>query len=163
MKEMVDAVEKFAVEQNILKEDALQMTVDECIRKWHTFINPTKCTISVADAAALMFNFNLSINQYQMIRTLCLKHGVEFPTRNKVVECKRTYHPEITSYQLKSSVSVTSLLDETVSSLIKSNKKHVKNNGVYHLLGTFGVVVLAHTKFASNYQHIIGDGGNRTL
>ena len=79
---MVEAVERFAQEQNISKEEALQMTVDECHRIWHTPNNPSKCTIPVVDATALVYNVNLSTSQYQMIRTVCLKHEMVFPVKH---------------------------------------------------------------------------------
>ena len=45
MKEMVAAVEKFALEQNISREEALEMTVSECHRTWNTSITPAKSTV----------------------------------------------------------------------------------------------------------------------
>ena len=140
MKEMVEAVEEFAERHKLAKEDVLQMTVDECNRTWHSSIKNTKCTIPVVEATALLYNVNLSTNQYQMIRTVCLKYGVVFPPRNSIDNMKKMFHPEITSYQLKSSVDVTSLLDETVSSLIQLNKDpDTVDDGKYYLVGKFGV------------------------
>lgn len=72
LREMVEAVERFSQKQNISKEEALRMTVNECHRTWHTPDNQTKCPIPVVDAAALLYNVNLSTSQYQMIRTVCL-------------------------------------------------------------------------------------------
>ena len=118
MKEMVDTIEQFAEEQRMEKENVLQMIVYECHRKWHTSVKPSTRKIPIPDATALLYNVNLSLNQYQMVRTLCLPHGVEFPPRNDVDEYKHSLHPEITSCQLKSSVSVKSLLNETASSLV---------------------------------------------
>ena len=75
-----------------------------------------------------------------MIRSLCLPHGVVFPPRNRIDEVKKTFHPEISSYQLKSSVHITSLLDETAESLIKLNKTDDNTGGgIYYLVGKFGV------------------------
>ena len=42
MKEMVSAEEKFAMEQNISREDALEMTVSECHCTWNTSITLAK-------------------------------------------------------------------------------------------------------------------------
>ena len=121
MKEMVDALEEFATKHHLSKEDALQMTVDECNHVWRSTSNKAKCSIPVDEACALLYNANLSSNQYQMLRTVCLKYDVTFPTRNAIDQLKNTFHPEITSYQLKSSVDIKSLLCKTASSLIGLN------------------------------------------
>ena len=140
LKEMVSTLENFAADQGISNEDALQMTIEACRHTWKTPPDTVKCTIPVVDATALVFNVNLSTNQYQMIRTICLEHGVVFPPRNSIDQCKKLYHPEIFSTQLKSSVNPTSLLDETVLaliSLVKNDSDEARNS--YHLLGKFGV------------------------
>ena len=142
LKVMVQAVEKFATEQNITKEEALQKTVDACYRTWNTTVSrPAKSSMPVFDATAMMFNVNLSTQQYQMIRTLCLEHGIVLPPRNDVDNCKKKYHPEITSTQLKSSVEPTALLDETVSALVRLNKNGNHDDAgrkVYRMVGKFG-------------------------
>ena len=38
----------------------------------------------VSEATAMIYNIDISINQYQMIRSICLPHGIHFPTRNAV-------------------------------------------------------------------------------
>ena len=82
----------------------------------------------------------MSVHQYQMIRTLCLPFGVVFPPRNSIDKYKGTLHPEITSCQLKSSVCIKSLLDETVSSLVYLNKNAgSEENGEFRMVGKFGV------------------------
>ena len=73
-----------------------------------------------------------------MIRTACLKHDVVFPVRNDIDKYKSLFHPPISSCQLKSYVDVTSLLQETASSLMKMNSGH-EVSGSYHLVGKFGV------------------------
>ena len=88
----------------------------------------------------LLYNVNLSTNQYQMIRTVCLKYGIVFPTRNTIDDLKETFHPEITSYQLKSSVRVKSLLGETSSSLIQLNAPNNTEGDVkYSMVVKFSV------------------------
>ena len=138
LKKMVDAVEAFATEQKIAREDALDLIVEECNRSWNTSIISTKVSIPELDATALVYNLDLSIHQYQMLRTLCLSHGVSFPVRNAIDKVKKTLHPDITSYQLKSSVNPTSLLQETAASLVKISKTE-EIGGTFHLIGKFGV------------------------
>lgn len=126
LREMVEAVERFSQQQNISKEEAL--TVNECHRTWHTPDNPTKCTIPVVNAKALLYNVNLSTFQYQMIR------NVVFPDIDK---CKVLFHSEITS--CSNPVRITSLLYQTASSLVKLNSSDGDVNRSYHLVGKFGV------------------------
>lgn len=140
LKSMVENIESFAENQNLTKEDALKRIIDECNRKWNSSVQPQKSTIPVPDATALMYNVNLSVHQYQTIRTVCLLFGVVFPPRNSIDAYKRTLHPDITSFQLKSSVNIKSLLDETASSLIQLNKSAGREEtGEFRMVGKFGV------------------------
>ena len=75
LKEMVDTVGQFGMGQKVSKENVLQITTDEYNRKWHCS-GPDTSTFPIVDAVQLMFNMNLQ--QYQMIKTNCLKHGVAF-------------------------------------------------------------------------------------
>ena len=79
LKEAIIGIENFAIEQQIPKEEALQMVGEECNHAWHTDIALTKCTIPDNDAVAMMYSINVSSNQYQMLRTMCLPHNVVFP------------------------------------------------------------------------------------
>ena len=80
---------------------------------------------------------NLSVNQYQMLRSVCLPYGVVFPPRNRIDVVKRAFHPPITSFQMKSSVEITVLLEETAASLIKLYS--TEQGATYYLFGKFGV------------------------
>ena len=85
------------------KEKVLEMIIEECNRAWHLkpSVSAKKSNIPDVDATALIYNINLSTNQFQMIRTLCLPHNVVFPIRNKIDSMKKTFHPPINSCQLK--------------------------------------------------------------
>ena len=138
--EALSAIETFADEQRVSRENALRMVVDECNRKWHTDISPHVNTIPVDDAVSLIHNVNLSVNQYQMMRTMCLPFNVVFPTRNDVDGAKVKFHPPITSYQLKSEVNVKDLLRETADSVVELSSASEDTAGtVVTLVGKFGV------------------------
>ena len=139
LKEAVLAIETFAMEQNVAKEEALRMVTDECHRTWHTDVTPRECTITVHDAVALVYNVNISMNQYQMLRTLCLPHHVVFPTRNSIDAAKSRFHPAITSYQLKSSVDIKELVDQTAASIVNLSNASADSGGSLQLVGKFGV------------------------
>lgn len=142
LNEAVMCIENFANEQKLSNEEALRMVVEECNRTWHTDIGPNKCTIPDDDAVAMIYNINLSSSQYQMFRTLCLPHNVIFPTRKTIDAIKKKFHPTITSHQLKASVEMTELIDQTATSLVNMAKDSVADadlNGSFLLVGKFGV------------------------
>ena len=135
----VSYIEEFAIEQGVSKEEALRMVFDECNRTWHSSISVSSKLLPVDDAVALIYNVNLSLQQYQMIRTLCLPHGIVFPTRNTIDDAKIQFHTPITSFQLKSSVDPRALIDQTVAALFELCKITPDVNGKYNLIGKFGV------------------------
>ena len=96
-------LEQFALDENITKEDALDMLVSECKRKWKIKC-VKKCYLPQIDATALIYNINLSIAQYQMLRYICLPFNIVFPVRNDIDALKNTLHPPIISQEIKSSV-----------------------------------------------------------
>ena len=89
LKDVVDCIEQFAINQHVSRENVLNMVIEECHRVWHIAQKPFKCQIPEIDATAMIYNVNLSTKQYQMIRTLCLPYGVVFPTRNSVDTIKK--------------------------------------------------------------------------
>ena len=99
-----------------------------------------KETPSLSEATALIYNVDISVNQYQMIRSLCLPHGINLPTRNAVDLFKHTLHPPIFSQELKSSVDFLALLKETAEALIElSHVSSLDYSQQFELIGKFGV------------------------
>ena len=113
--------------------------VDECNRTWHSSIARTESSISDVDATAIIYNVNISISRYQMIRSFCLPLGPIFSTKNAINQVKKTFHPPISSFQMKSSVEITSILQETVIALIKARATNVFDGDVFHFVGKFDV------------------------
>ena len=72
LQEAVKATEDFAADQKLEKAEVLKMVVDECSRTWYTNVGPRTGHIPTDDAIALIYNINLSPNQCQKLRTLCL-------------------------------------------------------------------------------------------
>ena len=140
LKDAVRFIEDFALDQKLTREEALKVITKECNRVWKTKSTETKATIPPTDATALIYNANISLNQYQFLRSVCLPHGVIFPTRNTIDRVKRCLHPPILSCELKSSVDFESLLSDTASALISLNYNHEKDDReVFTLTGKFGV------------------------
>lgn len=144
LQEAVKYIEGYAAEQNISKEEALSMISNECKRVWKYREEKPKGSMSVDDATALIYNVNLSSRQYQMIRSLCLPHGLLFPTRNDVDKFKKSLHPPIFSCQIKSSVDFDHLLRDTARSLIDlqfldSQTQALAVQKQFSLVGKFGI------------------------
>ena len=136
-KQVLD-LESFATEQNISKEVALKMLVDECNRLWKRKEPAAKSSMPVSDATALLYNINLSVHQYQLLRTLSLPHNIIFPVRNSIDLAKKNYHPPILSHELKSSVDIKELLKETGKALLQISNISFSNNQ-YTMVGKFGI------------------------
>ena len=155
LKEQVECIELFAKEQNISNSDALDKLVAECRRKWKTSEVKKMNAVPVESATAIMYCLNLSTNQYQLLRTMCLTHDIDFPKRNDIDDYKKSLHPPIKSLELKAAVEMDILLHETSSALVKLNAKHVVQEGTsYKVIGKFGVDgsgahKLRHQKIAS--------------
>ena len=137
--EQVVLLEKFADEQNISKEKALEMLNAECARYWKLKSKCEKATLPELDATALVYNMNLSLPQYQLLRTTCLPHNIEFPPRNKIDIVKKTLHPTIKSQELRASVSMKDLLAETATSILKVTDVKPELGDSYTVTGKFGL------------------------
>ena len=102
LKPKAEELEKFAAGQKISNEEALKMLISECNRKWklNANVDKVKASIPLLDAAAMIYNVNLSTNQYQTIRSICLPFNIHFPIRNEVDRMKARFHPPIFSQHL---------------------------------------------------------------
>ena len=118
-KEKVTEFEEFAESHNISKTVALDDFVAECKRKWNVKTVRENVDLPIVEATALIYNVNLSLGQYQAIRSLCLPFGINFPTRNKIDNVKNSLHPKINSQEMKASVNLIELLDETAIAILK--------------------------------------------
>lgn len=138
-KEKVVEFEEFAESQNVSNTEALNSFVQECYKKWKVKLAKKKVELPVIEATALIYNVNLSIGQYQAIRSLCLPFGLVFPPRNKIDAIKGSLHPEITSHEMKASVNLVELLDETAVALANMQMFQVEPHTSLTLLGKFGL------------------------
>ena len=140
LSDAVRFIENFACNQNVSKEEALDMISAECERVWKKKSTKPEAALPLIDATALIYNVNLSCNQYQMLRSICYPHGLIFPTRNTIDSMKTTLHPQILSCELKASVDFEMLLADTAKSLISlhfQNTPHDQDD--ICLTGKFGV------------------------
>lgn len=67
-----------------------------------------------------MFNLGFSVSQYQELRLFNLENELaEYPTRNEVVQFKSSLHPPVTAQELKSSVEIQLLYENTLMGLLE--------------------------------------------
>lgn len=73
LKEAVCFIEKFASDQSISKEEALNLVSQECRKEWGTpSAEVKKLTVPCEVATAMIYNMNISTRQYQMQHTISL-------------------------------------------------------------------------------------------
>ena len=140
LNEAVRFIEKFAIDQSISKEEALDLVSKECRKEWGTPREEVKKQKVPCDVAtAMIYNMNISTRQYQMQRSISLPY-VTFPTRNEIDVSKGSYHPKIFSFQLKACVDIKELLAETALALLdltSFNYCHFPSS--IQMIGKFGV------------------------
>ena len=138
LRDQIDHLEEFAKEQKISKMSALQMLI--CHRIWHkgTLDQSQPASIPVIDAVALINNINLSMQQYQTLRSTCLPFGINFPTRNRIDLAKGSLHPPIATCQIKSSVDMKDMLTETGQALLSQTKIVGNEAKKFVIIGKFG-------------------------
>ena len=131
----LESINTFAEEQGLSREEALDIIVDECKRRWKI-----KCvkknSVPIETCTSLMFNIGLSISQYQMLRTICLPY-VHFATRNAVDVFKNNLHPVIESKEIKAAVNMGELQQQTFQAICSD--KQLEGDGKFKVLGKFGL------------------------
>ena len=115
--EQAKQMENFAASKSIPVAEAVQLVSTACSKRAGGLQTEMR-KVSIPDATALMYNLGLSVGQYQELRLFNLEQGLEYPTRNHVVEFKSSLHPPIQSFQLKSCVEIESLFENTLMGLL---------------------------------------------
>ena len=59
--------------------------------------------------------------------------------KNCISALKQSFHPPVTSYELKSEVNIITLLDETAKALIDLSPVQSQSENVFQLVGKFGL------------------------
>lgn len=97
-----------------------------------------KPEMDAMSACSLMYNINLSVNQYQELRLELLLHGFNMPVRNEVDTTKKTLLPSsILSEAVKSSADVQEVILQTVESLLEI--KELTPNSDLKVVAKFGL------------------------
>ena len=91
---LINLLEEKAEEQNVNKNELLDMLILQAKRKWgYEKATTDKNTMSIESATALIYNLDLSLNTYQELR-LNLKEGFTLPSRNNISDYKKTLIPD---------------------------------------------------------------------
>ena len=117
--EIVDSIAAKAEFHNYNPFTLLNMINQRCQIKWRKASTAgDKYNVPVPDACAMMYNLNLSTNQYQELRLFLMKFKFEIPPRNLNDVYKKSLLPNITSDTIKTECHIKELVTNTVSSLL---------------------------------------------
>ena len=128
-----------ADEQNISTGMLLRMLTDRWVEQ-NSKESPikSKSDMPVLTACSMLFNLNLSLNQYQELRLELLPHGFSLPVRNDVDVCKKNLLPQsVFSEPVKASCDVLELIPQTVGSLLTVN--NISPTGNLKVIAKFGL------------------------
>ncbi len=103
-------------------------------------IKTSKKDVPVEDATSLIYNVNLSINQYQKLRTSLQHHAIDLPPRNKIDSYKKTLMCEFKVESTKTSCEFNVLVTDTVKSLLAIHSAAALSDGdSVHVEGKLGI------------------------
>lgn len=128
-----------AEEQNVSTGALLRMLTDRWVqRNSDESSTESKPDMPKLTACSMLFNLNLSVNQYQELRLELLPYGFSLPIRNTVDATKKTLlPPSVLSEPVKASCDVLELITQTVSSLL--NLKNMSPTGNLRVVAKFGL------------------------
>ena len=126
-----------AEEHNITTGALLRALSDRCAQRNGESREVTP-DMPVLSACSLIYNVNLSLNQYQELRIELLSQGFMLPVRNDVDRFKKTLLPaSIVSTAVKTSCDVQELIAQTVGSLLEIEK--VSPDSELKVIAKFGL------------------------
>ena len=139
---LLESIEQFAEQECVPPQTLLQKLVQRSKEKWDK--EPTepsgKCHVPVTDACAMMFNINLSVQQYQKLRTYLMEHSIYLPPRNEVDSYKKTLQCEFKVEATKTSCSFPVLFNDTVGALLSQQSTSFLGEGdVVKVEGKIGI------------------------
>lgn len=137
--DQVYAIEQFAVEQGVSRRDALDMIVERCNKKWKVSKMSENVEVPMRTACAMIYNVNLSVNQYQLLRMLLLGHNVYLPTRNNVNVFKNQLVPDLKVDLIKTACNINQLLVSTSKAILDEKAVSLNTASHVHMIGKFGL------------------------
>lgn len=120
IREKAKDVQNFSDSKGIPVGEVLQLVSKVCDKQSPSgVIKSTMTQVPILEATALIYNLGWSMATYQETRLFNMRWGLEYPTRNAVVANRPKYHPPITKFELKSSVELIPLIENTVLGLFE--------------------------------------------
>ena len=135
---IIKQIEDAATDQNIEPQLLLNKLVERSQTKWGKE-KQTKKDVPVEDACAMIYNVNLSLQQYQKLRIIQKKFGIELPPRNEIDIQKKELMCEFKVESTKTSCEFDALLKGTIESLIKINSVSLSDDDNVHVEGKVGI------------------------
>ena len=134
---IIKQIEDASTEQNIESQLLLNKLVERSQTKWGKE-KQTRTVVPVEDACAMIYNVNLSLQQYQKIRIIRKEFGNDLPPRNEIDMYKKTLMCEFKVESTKTSCEFYTL-KETIESLIKINSVSLSDDDNVHVDGKLGI------------------------
>ena len=126
--DILNDLKDVAEEQNVSMSALLRMLSDRWTKNEKEELDPEP-DMPIIDACSMLYNLNLSVNQYQELRLELLQHTFSLPIRNTVDVCKKTLLPlSVSSQPIKASCDLLELITQTISSLLKVNNMPLDGN-----------------------------------
>ena len=117
---IIDYLQNVAESECISNHSLLEKVIRLCNKRWGPSAQAPQVSHSVEAATALIYNLDLSLNQYQELRLNLKESSFHLPTRNTVSQHKKTLlPPNIVVEQTKTSCPITDIVGQTVSTLIE--------------------------------------------
>ena len=135
---IIQQIEEAASEQNVDPQLLLNKLVLRSQCKWGREKQITK-DLPVEDACALVYNLNLSIQQYQKLCIHMKDFGIEIPTRNDIDVQKKKLMCEYKVESTKTYCDFDILVTDTVQSLIKLHTISLSTDDHIHVEGKLGI------------------------
>ena len=132
-----------AREQDISPRLLLEKLNARANQKWAKKTLQTKTInkydVPVEDACAIVYNINLSIQQYQKLRIYLTDHTIKLPVRNLVDKYKKTLQCPFTVEATKTSCELPVLVEDTLKPLLELESYTVKKGDVVHIEAKMGI------------------------
>lgn len=117
------------------------MLIERCNKKWENSEKQTeKYIMSPENATGLMYNLNLSVNQYQEMRLYFKNFLVNLPTRHDVDTFQKKLVPKLTVEETKTYCSASDMVQSTLRSILAAaHSETVLNRDSLKVKAKFGL------------------------
>ena len=139
---MIADLEHAAAEEDVAPHVLLEKLVQRANQKWgkaSTTQQTDKYDMPVDAACAIVYNVDLSVQQYQKLRSYLHDYQINLPVRNEVDKYKKSLQCAFTVEATKTSCEFPVLVADTVKPLLKLQSVPVKDEDIVHVEGKMGI------------------------